>query len=153
MRDDSTPLGWTIGIPRLPGASCTTTDPELFFPTTVPGAWDAVAICADCPAREACLAYALARGERYGVWGGTTEADRKLVRPKRKSPPPRPLPTHCGKGHPFTAENTRTYTQHGRPCRVCLTCKRVANASYLPQKAAYNRLARAAAKARKQVAA
>ena len=36
----------------------------------------AVRICADCPARVECLAYALAAGEREGLWGGPTAAER-----------------------------------------------------------------------------
>lgn len=33
-----------------------------------------------CPIREACLLFALTNNERYGVWGGTSEADRRAIR-------------------------------------------------------------------------
>ncbi|MDS1271551.1 WhiB family transcriptional regulator [Lipingzhangella sp. LS1_29] len=52
-------------------------EPELFFaPDTERAAARqlreraAVALCADCPVRQACLEYAVRNGERYGVWGG-----------------------------------------------------------------------------------
>ena len=38
------------------------------------------AICAPCEVKEACLAYALAKPERYGVWGGTSPAERVVLR-------------------------------------------------------------------------
>ena len=47
---------------------------------------EAKAICADCPVRQACLEHALAHREREGVWGGTTERERRrIVRQRRKS--------------------------------------------------------------------
>jgi WhiB family transcriptional regulator, redox-sensing transcriptional regulator len=58
--------------PLLPGAACRAADPALFFPD--PGDTcaeaQAVAICAGCPARAACYAGAVQRGERFGIWGG-----------------------------------------------------------------------------------
>lgn len=55
---------------------------DLFYPgrgeTDV---WDAAkAICAGCPVRGECLDHAIANGERYGVWGGTTAVERRLIR-------------------------------------------------------------------------
>ena len=38
------------------------------------------AVCAGCPVREACLAYALANKSLMGCWGGTTEAERRELR-------------------------------------------------------------------------
>lgn len=60
-------------------AACRDEDPELFF------AWDeddidaAKAICAGCPVIRPCLDYAL-KHEKEGVWGGTTEDERKRIR-------------------------------------------------------------------------
>jgi hypothetical protein len=53
-----------------PGPACTGADPDLFFPLPGQSADAAKAICAGCRVREACLARALANGERHGVWGG-----------------------------------------------------------------------------------
>jgi WhiB family redox-sensing transcriptional regulator len=40
----------------------------------------AKAVCAGCPVREACLEFALANAERWGVWGGTSERQRRAMR-------------------------------------------------------------------------
>ena len=46
---------------------------------------EAKAICARCPARDACLAYALDAGEAYGVWGGLTEDERRAMLRQRRA--------------------------------------------------------------------
>jgi WhiB family redox-sensing transcriptional regulator len=45
---------------------------------------DAKAVCAACPVKEQCLEYALTNRE-YGVWGGTTEAERRRIRTARRN--------------------------------------------------------------------
>jgi WhiB family transcriptional regulator, redox-sensing transcriptional regulator len=50
----------------------------------------AKAICATCPVKAPCAAYALQHQERYGVWGGLTESDR-AARWSRQGPTPRPI--------------------------------------------------------------
>lgn len=65
-------------------ASCRDVDPDLFYPG--PGhlgrqdAAKAKAVCAACKVRLDCLAYAMAHNEEHGIWGGTTEKDRRLLR-------------------------------------------------------------------------
>ena len=69
-------------------AACRGLDAEIFFPGTddEADAAEAKAICAICPVRQACLEHALASREREGVWGGTTERERRrIVRQRRKS--------------------------------------------------------------------
>jgi WhiB family redox-sensing transcriptional regulator len=66
-------------------AACSTTDPELFFPISSAGPAAhqmkrAKAICARCEIRKACLDYAIDVGPIQGVWGGTTERERRLLR-------------------------------------------------------------------------
>lgn len=66
-------------------AKCKDEDPELFFPigTTGPAAEQierARAVCMQCPVREACLEWALATGQDAGVWGGTSEEERRAMR-------------------------------------------------------------------------
>jgi WhiB family transcriptional regulator, redox-sensing transcriptional regulator len=63
-------------------AACRTVDPELFFPST--GADSAATqieeakrVCAACPVREACRDWALRQRERYGIYGGMTENERR----------------------------------------------------------------------------
>jgi WhiB family transcriptional regulator, redox-sensing transcriptional regulator len=68
------------------GAACSTADPELFFPISSSGpalrqTTQAKAICARCQVRQACLGYALDAGPVVqGIWGGTTETERRLIR-------------------------------------------------------------------------
>lgn len=63
-------------------AACRDEDTELFFP---PGEFarqiqPAKALCGACPVTDACLTYALAAPERYGIWGGMTEDERAQER-------------------------------------------------------------------------
>jgi len=72
-------------------AACRDEDPELFFPVsdTGPGARQAEqakAICARCPVRELCLDYALDSGLDHGIFGGTTETERRELRRARTYP-------------------------------------------------------------------
>jgi len=66
-------------------AACLTADPELFFPISSEGlahkqVAQAKAICSRCRIQQACLGYALDAGPVQGIWGATTEAERRLLR-------------------------------------------------------------------------
>jgi len=66
-------------------AACRDTDPDLFFPvgTTGPAIEQidsAKAVCRRCDAQAACLEYALATNQDSGVWGGTAEEERRVLR-------------------------------------------------------------------------
>ncbi|GGQ34240.1 WhiB family transcriptional regulator [Streptomyces mutabilis] len=66
-------------------AECRTEDPDLFFPigTTGPAALQAEqakAVCRRCPVREQCLRWALDTGQSIGVWGGTSEMERRALK-------------------------------------------------------------------------
>jgi hypothetical protein len=60
-------------------ASCHGIDPDVFFPTSEEEAGPALAYCGSCGIRQMCLAWALKNSERYGVWGGLTEQQRRRV--------------------------------------------------------------------------
>jgi WhiB family redox-sensing transcriptional regulator len=60
-------------------ASCHGIDPDIFFPTSEEEAGPALAYCGGCAIRVECLAWALKNGERYGVWGGLTEQQRRRL--------------------------------------------------------------------------
>lgn len=74
-------------LATLPGTdfgghpACADEDPELFFPEPGQVAQASVArsVCGGCPIRSACLSYALRHGVE-GVWGGTTEEERRAMR-------------------------------------------------------------------------
>lgn len=61
-------------------AFCKGVPPDAFYPDQGAGWRDAVAACNQCAVQSACLAYAIATGERSGVWGGTTQAGRIRLR-------------------------------------------------------------------------
>ena len=65
--------------------SCLDHDDGLFFPAGETGlaaiqAERAKKICSECPVQTDCLAYAVETGQRFGVWGGTTEEERSRIR-------------------------------------------------------------------------
>ena len=74
---EETPGDWRLA------ALCAQADPEAFFPEKGESSRAALAICLRCPVRRECLAFALEHDERYGVWGGTTEMQRRELRRQR----------------------------------------------------------------------
>lgn len=86
-------LAWTCNVDwdesewRLE-AACRHTDPELFFPIGSTGpALDQIAeakrVCEACPVRNQCLEFALSTSQDAGIWGGTTEDERRAIRRAR----------------------------------------------------------------------
>ena len=68
-------------MPTFPAdALCRTADVDLFYPEVGPNACHAVKICKACPVMYQCLAHALARSEKYGIWGGLSEQQRERLR-------------------------------------------------------------------------
>lgn len=72
-------------------AACRQENPELFYPvgTTGPAVeqtLQAKAVCARCPVWKQCLAWALDTDQQFGVWGGSTEEERKALRPRPRPP-------------------------------------------------------------------
>jgi WhiB family redox-sensing transcriptional regulator len=61
-------------------ALCAQTDPEAFFPEKGGSTRDAKKICTVCPVRAECLEYALAHDERFGIWGGLSERERRRLK-------------------------------------------------------------------------
>lgn len=59
---------------------CAQVDPEIFYPENGRTSKPAKKVCGGCPVRDRCLAYAIEHDERYGVWGGTSEHERRLMR-------------------------------------------------------------------------
>ncbi len=61
-------------------ALCAQTDPEAFFPEKGGSTRDAKRICTSCEVRDQCLEYALANDERFGIWGGLSERERRKLK-------------------------------------------------------------------------
>ena len=64
----------------LPRALCRETDPEAFFVELGESTKDAKKVCQGCEVRDACLQYALDHDERFGVWGGLSERERRKLK-------------------------------------------------------------------------
>jgi len=72
--EDDDALAWQAD------ALCAQTDPEAFFPEKGGSTRDAKRICDGCEVRSECLEYALANDERFGIWGGLSERERRKLR-------------------------------------------------------------------------
>lgn len=59
---------------------CAQTDPEAFFPEKGGSTRPAKRMCDGCEVRDDCLAYALEHDERFGIWGGKSERERRQIR-------------------------------------------------------------------------
>ena len=64
-------------------ANCLGVDPDLFFPERGASTREAKEVCRGCVVREACLEYALSNGEKFGIWGGMSERERRRLRRAR----------------------------------------------------------------------
>jgi WhiB family redox-sensing transcriptional regulator len=64
-------------------ANCLGVDPDLFFPERGASTKEAKGVCKGCVVREDCLEYALANGEKFGIWGGMSERERRRIRRAR----------------------------------------------------------------------
>ncbi len=79
------------GVPMLEGepqgwyaqANCLGVDPDLFFPERGASTREAKEVCRGCVVKDDCLEFALANGEKFGIWGGMSERERRRVRRSR----------------------------------------------------------------------
>ncbi|WP_075827345.1 WhiB family transcriptional regulator [Cellulosimicrobium sp. CUA-896] len=71
---DDTLMGWQER------ALCAQTDPEAFFPEKGGSTREAKKVCTGCDVRAECLEYALANDERFGIWGGLSERERRKLK-------------------------------------------------------------------------
>ena len=71
---DETVLSWQDK------ALCAQTDPEAFFPEKGGSTREAKRICVSCEVKQECLEYALMQDERFGIWGGLSERERRRLK-------------------------------------------------------------------------
>ena len=72
--DDAEENGWQER------ALCAQTDPEAFFPEKGGSTREAKRVCLTCDVRGECLEYALQNDERFGIWGGLSERERRKLK-------------------------------------------------------------------------
>lgn len=70
--------------PWIADAACRGSDTSVFFPARGEEVLDAVAVCRGCPVRAECLEYALNERITFGIWGGTSERERRRIRARRR---------------------------------------------------------------------
>ncbi|GAA3784250.1 WhiB family transcriptional regulator [Micrococcus endophyticus] len=70
-------LAWQVD------ALCAQTDPEAFFPEKGGSTRDAKRVCEACVVKDQCLEYAMENDERFGIWGGLSERERRRLRRAR----------------------------------------------------------------------
>ena len=78
MNDDVIETEW------MARGSCRSVPPAVFFPSDGVGVDRARRICATCPVAEPCLEYALTNRIDHGVWGGTSERERRRILKRRR---------------------------------------------------------------------
>ena len=85
----------------LPGAwqdeaNCLGVDPDLFFPERGASTREAKEVCRGCVVRDECLEFALANGEKFGIWGGMSERERRRIRRQRALARSQPIAVSVG---------------------------------------------------------
>ncbi len=78
MYDDTEQTAW------MALGTCKDYEPSVFFPSDGVGVDRARKICATCSQTEACLEYALTNRIDHGVWGGTSERERRRILKRRR---------------------------------------------------------------------
>ena len=63
---------------------CRDMDPAVFFPSDGIGVQNAQKTCSECPVKDPCLEYALVNHVDHGVWGGTSERERRRILRRRR---------------------------------------------------------------------
>ena len=72
--DESSEMSWQER------SLCAQTDPEAFFPEKGGSTREAKKVCVGCEVRAECLEYALGNDERFGIWGGLSERERRKLK-------------------------------------------------------------------------
>ena len=64
-------------------ANCIGEDPDLFFPDRGASTRKAKELCNSCVVQEHCLEYSIVNNEKFGIWGGLSERERRKIRKER----------------------------------------------------------------------
>ena len=71
------------GLAWQDNGACRGADADLFFPERGASTRRAKQICSECAVRVECLEYAICTGEKFGIWGGMSERERRRIRKER----------------------------------------------------------------------
>ena len=83
--DSIATLADILEIPKFyKNANCVGENQDLFFPERGGSTVKAKAICKECKVREECLEFAVERKERFGIWGGKSERERRAIPRERR---------------------------------------------------------------------
>ena len=77
---DIFPLDFSEELAWQERALCAQTDPEAFFPEKGGSTREAKSVCASCTVSAECLDYAIDNDERFGIWGGLSERERRKLK-------------------------------------------------------------------------
>ena len=84
--DLHTDLADLLAVPSFyKDANCRGTNQDEFFPDRGSSTVIAKKICSECNVQEKCLEYAVDRKERFGIWGGKSERERRAIRRERRN--------------------------------------------------------------------
>lgn len=91
--------GWSLDPPPnwTHDALCAQVDTEIFFPDKGGSVREGKRVCRECPVRAECLAYAIEHEDRYGIWGGLSERERRRLRDWRLGDPLPPVVLRDGR--------------------------------------------------------
>lgn len=112
-------------------AACRGCDPDLFHPRRGQDVRAAKAVCADCPVADTCLEWAMRNNMTVGVWGGTSERERRKLRAQRRRdlglPPGGPVPSSVHnidwvESERICGTNTGYYRHRRRDEPACTPC-------------------------------
>jgi WhiB family redox-sensing transcriptional regulator len=73
-----------LGFGWREDAACKGMDVDMFYPERGKNGREAIAVCAGCIVVKDCLHYALSNGIKYGIWGGKSERQRRVMRRENK---------------------------------------------------------------------
>lgn len=84
------PKSWDANAEWRREAACRDLDPNAFFIVgvtgpAIPQLAAAKAVCRGCPVQQACLDFAITTNQEFGVWGGTSEDERRALRRQWRS--------------------------------------------------------------------
>ena len=77
-------LGFDEKLAWQDNANCKGAKADLFFPERGASTRTAKGICRECQVRGECLEFAITTGEKFGIWGGLSERERRRIRRERQ---------------------------------------------------------------------